>query len=82
MPKEGNVRIDLENGFKPEYVNSTDRADVIKNLQIEANKYRHSSLRQTLIIERGGYLVAFITILDVDPDKNVRVAFLKLHHLL
>ena len=30
--------VEIDNGFKPEYVNSADRADVIKNLQKEANK--------------------------------------------
>ena len=30
--------VDVENDFKPEYVNSAERADVIENLQKEANK--------------------------------------------
>ncbi len=30
--------VDIENGFTPEYVNSTERENVIKELRKEANK--------------------------------------------
>ena len=36
--------VDLANDFKPEYVNSAERADVIENLQKEANKSKDLSL--------------------------------------
>lgn len=74
LPKK-TLGIDLENGFKPEYVNSTDRADVIKNLQIEANK--SADILLATDPDREGEAISWhlSTILDVDPDKNVRVAF-------
>ena len=37
LPKR-TMGVDIENGFTPEYVNSTDRANVIKDLQKAANQ--------------------------------------------
>lgn len=74
LPKR-TLGVDIENGFKPEYVNSTDRADVIKNLQKEANKC--SDVLLATDPDREGEAISWhlSRLLDVNPNDNVRIAF-------
>jgi DNA topoisomerase-1 len=74
LPKH-TLGVDIENGFKPEYVSSQDRADVIKNLQKEANK--SSDVLLATDPDREGEAISWhlSKLLDVDPTQNVRIAF-------
>lgn len=67
--------VEIDNGFKPEYVNSADRADVIKNLQKEANK--SSSVLLATDPDREGEAISWhlSKLLDVNPHDKVRIAF-------
>lgn len=67
--------VDVENDFKPEYVNSAERADVIENLQKEANKSKDILLATDP--DREGEAISWhlSKLLDVDPRSNTRIAF-------
>lgn len=67
--------VEIDNGFKPEYVNSADRADVIKNLQKEANK--SSRVLLATDPDREGEAISWhlSKLLDVNPHDKVRIAF-------
>ena len=67
--------VDVENDFKPEYVNSAERADVIENLQKEANKSKDILLATDP--DREGEAISWhlSKLLDVDPRSNARIAF-------
>ena len=74
LPKK-TLGVEIDNGFKPEYVNSADRADVIKNLQKEANK--SSSVLLATDPDREGEAISWhlSKLLDVNPHDKVRIAF-------
>ncbi|MFR6111199.1 MAG: toprim domain-containing protein [Dialister invisus] len=59
----------------PEYVNSAERADVIENLQKEANKSKDILLATDP--DREGEAISWhlSKLLDVDPRSNARIAF-------
>ena len=67
--------VDIENQFKPEYVNSKDKADVIHALQKEANKC--SDVMLATDPDREGEAISWhlSKLLDVNPEDNVRIAF-------
>lgn len=67
--------VDVANDFKPEYVNSAERADVIENLQKEANKSKDILLATDP--DREGEAISWhlSKLLDVDPRSNARIAF-------
>lgn len=67
--------VEIDNGFKPEYVNSADRADVIKTLQKEANK--SSRVLLATDPDREGEAISWhlSKLLDVNPHDKVRIAF-------
>lgn len=67
--------VDIDDDFKPEYVNSKQREDVIKNLQKEANKSRTVLLATDP--DREGEAISWhlSKLLDVSPEENVRIAF-------
>lgn len=67
--------VDVKNDFAPEYVNSTERSDVIENLQKEANKAKDILLATDP--DREGEAISWhlSTLLDVDPKSNSRIAF-------
>lgn len=67
--------VDIDNDFKPEYVNSKLREDVIKSLQKEANK--SSSVLLATDPDREGEAISWhlSQLLDVRPEENVRIAF-------
>ena len=74
LPKK-TLGVEIDNGFKPEYVNSADRADVIKNLQKEANK--SSCVLLATDPDREGEAISWhlSKLLDVNPHDKVRIAF-------
>ena len=74
LPKK-TLGVEIDNGFKPEYVNSADRADVIKNLQKEANK--SSRVLLATDPDREGEAISWhlSKLLDVNPHDKVRIAF-------
>lgn len=74
LPKK-TLGVEIDNGFKPEYVNSADRADVIKNLQKEANK--SSRVLLATDPDREGEAISWhlSKLLDVNPNDKVRIAF-------
>ena len=74
LPKK-TLGVDIDNKFAPEYVNSEERADVIKNLQKEANKAKDIFLATDP--DREGEAISWhlSTLLDVNPKDNVRIAF-------
>ena len=67
--------VDIENGFTPEYVNSTDRANVIKDLQKAANQCCDILLATDP--DREGEAISWhlSKLLDVNPEDKVRIAF-------
>lgn len=74
LPKR-TMGVDIENGFRPEYVNSTDRANVIKDLQKAANQCCDILLATDP--DREGEAISWhlSKILDVNPEDKVRIAF-------
>lgn len=74
LPKR-TMGVDIENGFTPEYVNSTDRANVIKDLQIAANQCCDILLATDP--DREGEAISWhlSKLLDVNPEDKVRIAF-------
>ena len=74
LPKR-TMGVDIENGFTPEYVNSTDRANVIKDLQKAANQCCDILLATDP--DREGEAISWhlSKLLDVDPEDKVRIAF-------
>lgn len=74
LPKR-TMGVDIENGFKPEYVNSTDRANVIKDLQKAANQCCDILLATDP--DREGEAISWhlSKLLDVNPEDKVRIAF-------
>ena len=74
LPKR-TLGVDIENGFQPEYVDSTEREDVIKELQKEANKSKTVLLATDP--DREGEAISWhlSKLLDVDPEDNCRIAF-------
>lgn len=74
LPKK-TLGVEIDNGFKPEYVNSADRVDVIKNLQKEANK--SSCVLLATDPDREGEAISWhlSKLLDVNPHDKVRIAF-------
>lgn len=67
--------VDIENDFTPEYVNSTEREHVIKELRKEANKSKDVFLATDP--DREGEAISWHLsgLLDVDIKDNVRIAF-------
>lgn len=67
--------VDIENGFTPEYVNSTERENVIKELRKEANKSKDVYLATDP--DREGEAISWhlSNLLDVNIKDNVRIAF-------
>ena len=74
LPKR-TMGVDIENGFAPEYVNSTDRANVIKDLQKAANQCCDILLATDP--DREGEAISWhlSRLLDVNPEDKVRIAF-------
>lgn len=74
LPKR-TMGVDIENGFTPEYVNSTDRASVIKDLQKAANQCCDILLATDP--DREGEAISWhlSKLLDVNPEDKVRIAF-------
>lgn len=74
LPKR-TMGVDIENGFTPEYVNSTDRANVIKDLQKAANQCCDILLATDP--DREGEAISWhlSKLLDVNPEDKVRIAF-------
>lgn len=74
LPKR-TMGVDIENGFAPEYVNSTDRANVIKDLQKAANQCCDILLATDP--DREGEAISWhlSKLLDVNPEDKVRIAF-------
>lgn len=74
LPKR-TMGVDIENGFTPEYVNSTDRANVIKELQKAANQCCDILLATDP--DREGEAISWhlSKLLDVNPEDKVRIAF-------
>lgn len=74
LPKR-TMGVDIENGFTPEYVNSTDRANVIKDLQKAANQCCDILLATDP--DREGEAISWhlSKLLDVNPGDKVRIAF-------
>ena len=74
IPKR-TMGVDIENGFAPEYVNSTDRANVIKDLQKAANQCCDILLATDP--DREGEAISWhlSKLLDVNPEDKVRIAF-------
>lgn len=74
LPKR-TMGVDIENGFTPEYVNSTDRANVIKDLQKAANQCCDILLATDP--DREGEAISWhlSKLLDVKPEDKVRIAF-------
>ena len=74
LPKR-TMGVDIENGFTLEYVNSTDRANVIKDLQKAANQCCDILLATDP--DREGEAISWhlSKLLDVNPEDKVRIAF-------
>lgn len=74
LPKR-TMGVDIENGFTPEYVNSTDRVNVIKDLQKAANQCCDILLATDP--DREGEAISWhlSKLLDVNPEDKVRIAF-------
>lgn len=74
LPKR-TMGVDIENDFTPEYVNSTDRANVIKDLQKAANQCCDILLATDP--DREGEAISWhlSKLLDVNPEDKVRIAF-------
>lgn len=74
LPKR-TMGVDIENGFAPEYVNSTDRANVIKDLQKAANQCCDILLATDP--DREGEAISWhlSKLLDMNPEDKVRIAF-------
>lgn len=74
LPKR-TMGVDIGNGFTPEYVNSTDRANVIKDLQKAANQCCDILLATDP--DREGEAISWhlSKLLDVNPEDKVRIAF-------
>lgn len=74
LPKR-TMGVDIENGFTPEYVNSTDRANVITDLQKAANQCCDILLATDP--DREGEAISWhlSKLLDVNPEDKVRIAF-------
>lgn len=74
LPKR-TMGVDIENGFTPEYVNSTDRANVIKDLQKAANQCCDILLATDP--DREGEAISWhlSKLLNVNPEDKVRIAF-------
>lgn len=74
LPKR-TMGVDIENGFTPEYVNSMDRANVIKDLQKAANQCCDILLATDP--DREGEAISWhlSKLLDVNPEDKVRIAF-------
>ena len=74
LPKR-TMGVDIENGFTPEYVNSTDRANVIKDLQKAANQCCDILLATDP--DREGEAISWhlSKLLDVNPEDKLRIAF-------
>ena len=74
LPKR-TMGVGIENGFTPEYVNSTDRANVIKDLQKAANQCCDILLATDP--DREGEAISWhlSKLLDVNPEDKVRIAF-------
>lgn len=74
LPKR-TMGVDIENDFTPEYVNSTDRANVIKDLQKAANQCCDILLATDP--DREGEAISWhlSKLLDVNPEDRVRIAF-------
>lgn len=74
LPKR-TMGVDIENSFTPEYVNSTDRANVIKDLQKAANQCCDILLATDP--DREGEAISWhlSKLLDVNPEDKVRIAF-------
>lgn len=72
---EKTLGVDVENGFAPQYVDSTKRHDVIKDLQKEANRSKQVFLATDP--DREGEAISWhlSKLLDVDPTEKVRIAF-------
>lgn len=67
--------VDIENGFMPEYVDSSERESIIKDLQKEAN--RSKAVLLATDPDREGEAISWhlSKLLDVNPEDNVRIAF-------
>lgn len=67
--------VDVDNGFQPQYVNTTGREHVIRDLQKEANQCRDVLLATDP--DREGEAISWhlSKLLDVNPKDNVRIAF-------
>lgn len=74
LPKR-TMGVDIEKGFTLEYVNSTDRANVIKDLQKAANQCCDILLATDP--DREGEAISWhlSKLLDVNPEDKVRIAF-------
>lgn len=67
--------VDIDHDFQPEYVDSSEREDVIKSLQKEAN--RSKTVLLATDPDREGEAISWhlSKLLDVNPEDNCRIAF-------
>ena len=67
--------VDIDDDFKPEYVNSKERENIIKDLQKEANKSKAVLLATDP--DREGEAISWhlSKLLDINPEDKVRIAF-------
>ena len=74
LPKR-TMGVDIDDGFKPEYVDSKEREKVIKDLQKAANQC--SDILLATDPDREGEAISWhlSKLLDVKPEDNVRIAF-------
>ena len=74
LPKR-TLGVDVEHGFRPQYVHADGREDVIRELQKEANKAKDVLLATDP--DREGEAISWhlSKLLDVDPKAPVRIAF-------
>jgi len=73
--KKRDLSVDVENGYKPQYVISTDKKDVVKALK-EAAAKAESVLIATDPDREGEAIAYHLTyILDIDPAQAQRIEF-------
>ena len=74
LPKS-QLGVDVEHGFKPQYVVNKDKAATVKELKTAAKKCDHILFATDA--DREGEAISFhlAHILDIDPSKAERIAF-------
>jgi len=70
-----NIGIDIENGFKPEYIIPDDKKKIVNELKKEAARASHVWLASDE--DREGEAIAWhlVQVLDLPPEKTKRIVF-------